>query len=120
MDGSNTGYYHFDELGSTRLLTDASGNVTDRYDYDAYGAVIAHEKLAGSVDQPYQYVGQLGYYTCYQEPSFGPLQLGVRFYDAEVERFGQIDQKAIDKVSAYAYSDERLARPRFLLDTEMS
>ena len=91
VDGTNMSYYHFDELGSTRLLTDASGNVTDRYDYDAYGAVIAHEKLAGSVDQPYQYVGQLGYYTCYQEPDFGLLQLGVRFYAAEVGRFGQID-----------------------------
>ena len=102
VDGSNTGYYHFDELGSTRLLTDASGNVTDRYDYDAYGAVIAHEKLAGSVDQPYEYVGQLGYYTCWQEPGFGLMQLGVRFDDSEVGRFVQMDPSG-DGLNWYEY-----------------
>jgi RHS repeat-associated protein len=30
-------FYTFDGLGSTNTLTDASGNVTDRYGYDAYG-----------------------------------------------------------------------------------
>ncbi len=85
------GYYHFDELGSTRLITDSAGSVTDKYDYDAYGAVLWHERHTGSVDQPYQYVGQLGYYTCWQEPDFGLLQLGVRFYDPQLGRFTQQD-----------------------------
>ena len=102
VDGSNMSYYHFDELGSTRLLTDASGNVTDKYDYDAYGALIAHEKQATSVDQPYQYVGQLGYYTCWQEPDFVLLQLGVRLYDPLVGRFTQQDP-AEDGVNSYVY-----------------
>jgi RHS repeat-associated protein len=84
-------YYHFDELGSTRLLTDADGDITDKYAYDAYGSLLSHDRYSGSVNQPYQYVGQLGYYTHYQEPDFGLLQLGVRFYDAEVGRFGQRD-----------------------------
>ncbi len=52
-------YYHFDQLGSTRLITDSGGNVTDRYDYDAYGAVLWDERDARSIDQPYQYVGGL-------------------------------------------------------------
>ena len=30
-------YYHRDQLGSTRMLTDATGNVVSRYTYDAYG-----------------------------------------------------------------------------------
>jgi len=84
-------YYHFDELGSTRLLTDSNGDITDRYAYDAYGSLLSHDRYTGSVDQPYQYVGRLGYYTHWMEPEFGLLQLGVRFYDAQVGRFGQRD-----------------------------
>ncbi len=83
-------YYHFDQLGSTRLLTDADGDVTDDYAYDAYGALLAHNRHADSLDQPYQYVGQLGYYTHCQEPGFGLLQLAVRFYDAGVGRLTQL------------------------------
>ena len=108
VDGSNTSYYHFDQLGSTRLLTNGSGAVTDKYDYDVYGALIAHDKLADSVDQPYQYVGQSGYYTCWQEPDSGLLQLGVRFYDAEVGRFSQEDSLPRSEVSSYAYVDARM------------
>jgi RHS repeat-associated protein len=80
-------YYHFDALGSTRLLTDSGGSVIDRYSYDAYGSLISH----GSIDQPYQYVGQLGYYTHHQQPELGLLQLGVRFYDPQVGRFTSRD-----------------------------
>ncbi|MCK4235915.1 MAG: RHS repeat-associated core domain-containing protein, partial [Candidatus Krumholzibacteria bacterium] len=46
----------------------------------------------GSTQQPYQYVGQLGYYTHYQDPNMGSLmQLGVRFYDPALGRFTQRD-----------------------------
>ena len=62
QDGSSWRYYGFDELGSTRLLTDDSGNITDKYAYDAYGAVLAHNRYDASVEQPYQYVGRVGYY----------------------------------------------------------
>ena len=95
-------YYHFDELGSTRLLTDGSGNVTDRYAYDTYGSLLSHDRFEGSVNQPYQYVGQLGYYTHWMEPDFGLLQLGVRFYDPEVGRFAQQDHSQ-DGLNWYGY-----------------
>jgi RHS repeat-associated protein len=98
-------YYHFDELGSTRLLTNPNGDITDRYTYDAYGSLLSHDAYAGSVQQPYGYVGQLGYYTHYMEPDFGLLQLGVRFYDAEVGRFTQRDPVYYqDDTSSYAYA----------------
>jgi RHS repeat-associated protein len=102
-------YYHFDELGSTRLLTDGSGNVTDKYAYDAYGSLLSHDCYSGSVSQPYQYVGQLGYYTHYQEPEFGLLQLGVRFYDPEVGRFGQRDP-ILRQAGAYTYASDEPTR----------
>ncbi len=96
-------YYHFDQLGSTRLITDSTGSVTDKYDYDAYGAVLWHERHAGSIDEPYQYVGQLGYYTHWQEPDFGLVQLGMRFYDAQIGRFTESDALANDVDGAYDY-----------------
>jgi len=100
-------YYHFDELGSTRLITDGRtgehlGNPTDKYSYDAWGTVAAHDRYDGSIDQPYQYVGKLGYYTHYQDPDFKLLQLGVRFYDTETGRFTQRDP-AEDGLNWYEY-----------------
>ncbi len=104
VSGSNTSYYHFDQLGSTRLLSNNTGTVTDEYTYDAYGSLLSHNRRAGSVDQPYQYVGELGYYTHYQEPEFRLLQLGVRFYDAEVGGFTQRDPiHSLVDTSRYAY-----------------
>lgn len=88
ISGTSTSYYHFDELGSTRLITDGTGTVTHKYAYDAYGSLISYYGPANN-NQPYQYVGQYGYYTHYQEPEFGLLQLGVRFYDPQVGRFTQ-------------------------------
>ena len=87
--GSAVHYYHFDELGSTRLLTDGGGNVTDRYTYDAYGAVLSHDRYANTIDQPYQYVGRLGYYTHTWAPEFGLGLLHRRFLDVELGRFTQ-------------------------------
>jgi len=88
LRGGSVYYYHFDGLGSTRAITDSAGNVTDTYSYDAWGNVTSH---IGPTSQPYQFVGQLGYYTHSQEPGLGLMQLGVRFYDSEVGRFTQRD-----------------------------
>ena len=103
VDGSTKHYYHFDELGSTRAITDDSGAVTDRYSYGDYGAVVSHDRNAGSMDQPYQYVGQLGYYTHYQAPDFGRLQLGVRFYDPATGKFERRDPRAQPGTPGYPY-----------------
>jgi YD repeat-containing protein len=35
-----TYYYHRDALGSVTELSDASGAIVERYEYDVYGAVI--------------------------------------------------------------------------------
>jgi len=74
--------------------------VTDTYTYDAWGNVNHN----GPTSQPYQFVGQLGYYTHYQEPEFGLMQLGVRFYDPTVGRFTQRDKVNIWGSSPYIYA----------------
>lgn len=110
ITGSGTGqtmnYYHFDALGSTRLLTGADGAVTDKYTYDAWGAMTNHTQLTDSIDQPYQYVGQMGYYTHYQDTNLPLLQLGVRFYDPSVGRFTKVDPIPSD-YGSYLYAMDR-------------
>jgi len=100
VSGETIQYYGFDDLGNTLFLTGSAGTVTDKYTYDAWGNVTSH---TGSTSQPYQYVGQLGYYTHYQDSGLGLLQLGVRFYEPVIGRFTQRDPIPVIGVSDYIY-----------------
>ena len=71
---SATSYYHYDALGSTRLLTDASQNVSDTYDYYAFGET---QSSSGSTPNPFKFVGRLGYYD---GPSTDFQYLRARYY----------------------------------------
>ena len=57
-DGQDS-VYHYDGQGSTLALTNANGDVTDTYAYNAFGEVTAR---TGSTVNPFQYIGQKGYY----------------------------------------------------------
>ncbi len=75
-------YYHVDGLGSTRVLTDASGGIVSTYDYEAYGKLI---NSTGGVENKYLFAGEqfdeaLGYY--YNR---------ARYYDAATGRFTRRD-----------------------------
>ena len=48
-------FYHYDAQGSTRLLTDASASLTDRYDYDAFGGIV---HSAGATPNSYLFRGE--------------------------------------------------------------
>ena len=52
---SGTSFYGYDGQGNVRLLTDASGAVTDRYDYEAFGGVI---NTTGTSSNSYLYAGE--------------------------------------------------------------
>ena len=96
-------YYHFDQLGSTVCISDSAATVTDRYDYGAWGE--PHPILAGTTDNPYLYVGQLGYYTHWQDPSLADaLELGVRLYEPGIGGFTQRDPLG-GNPSQYVYAD---------------
>jgi len=56
--GGTTSVHHSDALGSTRMLTDITGTVTDTFDYDAWGNEAAR---VGTTPTPYNWVGRWGY-----------------------------------------------------------
>ena len=74
-------YYHFDEMGSTLLLTGDSGAVRDRYAITPYGEVVRHQ---GGADNPFTLLGAHG---VMQEGSTGLYHMGQRYYDSTTARF---------------------------------
>jgi len=46
-----TSFFHADGLGSTRLLTDTAGNVTDRYVYTAFGEIDEAASTGSTVNE---------------------------------------------------------------------
>jgi len=83
--GDTLSMYHFDALGSTRALTNASETTTDTYEYDAWGNVTAR---CGTTANPFGFVGLLGYYD---DPHVGLVLLGARFYIPAAGRFASVD-----------------------------
>jgi RHS repeat-associated protein len=75
-------YFSYDGHGSTRLLTDASGAVTDTYLYDAYGTLLAS---TGSTPNNYLYCGEQF------DPDLGMYYLRARFYQPQTGRFWTMD-----------------------------
>jgi RHS repeat-associated protein len=53
--GVSTSIYHADGLGNVRGITNASGLMTDRYIYDAFGLMLLH---SGSTSNSYLYAGE--------------------------------------------------------------
>ena len=71
-------YYSRDHLGSIREMTDSSGVIQVRYDYDPYGKVT---KVSGSLDSDFQFAG---YYA--HQPSGLNLTL-FRAYDPNAAKW---------------------------------
>lgn len=72
--------YHADSRGSTTILTDSQGKVTDRYTYGLYGELEKHE---GTTQQPFCYNGRDGVMT---DPN-GLYYMRARYYHPGLKRF---------------------------------
>ncbi len=68
-------YFHVDHLGSTRLKTDASGNVIYGSNYEPYGP-----EYGESGSEEFRYTGK-------QEDPTGLYYFGARYYDPVTGRF---------------------------------
>ena len=73
-------YYGFDGTGHTRQMTDATGNVINRYDYTPFGILLQSDE---SIPNPFQYVGRFGVMTEANGLNF----MRARYYSADVGRF---------------------------------
>ncbi|NEQ99906.1 MAG: hypothetical protein F6K30_24940 [Cyanothece sp. SIO2G6] len=76
--GEDTHFYHADALGSTRILTDSDGAVTDSYMYDAYGKLISS---LGDTENSYLYTGEQF------DEALDEYYLRARYYDPDSGRF---------------------------------
>ena len=88
-------YYHPDQLGSTRALTDSTGAVVQTYDYDAYGSPLGSN---GSITNPFLYGGQ------YTDAESGLQYLRARYYDGSSQSFISRDPAVLLEPYSYAGS----------------
>ena len=89
-------YLHHDHLGSTRLLTNATGANVASLNYDAYGAVDA---ATGTATTPFGFAGE------YTDAETGFQYLRARYYDPSTGRFLNRDPLEALTRSPYAYAD---------------
>ena len=80
-DGDRT-YYHFNAHGDVVVLTNASGNKTKSYAYNAFGDEFNESTLD---DNPFRYCGE------YYDKETQTIYLRARYYNAEQGRFTQED-----------------------------
>ncbi|MCI0397129.1 MAG: DUF6531 domain-containing protein [Chloroflexi bacterium] len=85
--GGNSTYYHYDALGSTRLLSDDSGSIANAYTYAAYGRLL---NATGTTANNYLFTGE-------QYDAFtGLYYLRTRYYQPDLGRFLTMDGFAGD------------------------
>ncbi len=92
--GANRQYFLTDDQGTTRLLTDGSGMVVQRYDYDPYGRT---EATTGAQNS-YRYTGR-------EQDESGLYYYRARYYHAGMGRFISEDPLglAAGDLNFYAY-----------------
>ena len=96
VSSSNTVlYYHQDQLGSTRALTDSGGNVVATYSYDPYGNLTA---TTGTESNPFLFAGQ------FLDSESGLYYMRSRYYDPTVGQFLTRDPLQPETHLGYGYA----------------
>lgn len=78
--------HHYDALGSTTILTDDSGAVTDTFQEDAWGNRVAR---TGTTPTRYTWVGRWGYQD--DSAAIGGYYVRARSYQPAVARWSAVD-----------------------------
>jgi len=90
-------YLHHDQQGSTRLLTNSSGETKGTYTYTPYGATEGH---TGTATTPLGYDGQ------YTSSDTGLIYLRARVYDPSTAQFMSVDPLVAETEEAYGYAGQ--------------
>lgn len=82
--------YHRDALGSITEITDQSGNLVERYEYDVYGAPQFFDSngtplTASAIGNPFLFTGRQN------DPESGNYDYRARIYSPALRRFMQTD-----------------------------
>jgi len=86
-----TKYHHTDALGSPVAVTNAAGQVTERTDWEPYGAAIGKPSYEG-----------IGFTGHVQDAATGLTYMQQRYYDPQVGRFLSVDPiNAVDDPVGY-------------------
>jgi RHS repeat-associated protein len=103
--GGQASQYHFDALGSTRVLTDDTQAVSDTFAYDAWGNAVSSN---GPDASPFKWVGNVGYH---HDGSLSHCYIRARFYNARAGRWTSNDPIWFGILSGqYQYGEARPIR----------
>ena len=90
-------FYHADQLGSIRMITDSKGAQAGTYAYDVYGNTVSS---TGQVSNPFGYAG------AYTDAESGLLYLRARYYDPATAQFISRDPLFAATGQRYAYAGD--------------
>ena len=95
--GGNASYYGFDHLGSTSVITDASGAVVNRYAYDPFGKSLLKQE---TIETLFQFVGEYGIITDWNTDM---TRMRARWYAPQTGRFASEDPLGLNAGDANLY-----------------
>jgi len=97
VNATATYWYHHDQIGSTRLITNSTATAPHpaSYTYDPYGGLAS---ISESITNPFRFFGQ------YQDAESGYYYLRARYYDPATGQFLTCDPKVAITAQPYGYA----------------
>ncbi|MEM6295413.1 MAG: RHS repeat-associated core domain-containing protein [Myxococcota bacterium] len=100
-EGERLRFIHSGELGSASVVTDESGNVVERLDFDPFGG--ERSPFGGAPTWTGDAEIDIGFTGHRKQEGFGLIDMGGRFYDPYVGRFASPDPFVTAPASSQGY-----------------